>query len=94
MLEKLPGYRKQLEELDLRISSPEVMSDMKKYKELMVERSHIAPIVEKMEEMAKLEENRKRKSKYRCISFETEKSSSPPFGRKTYITRNSHPRKR
>lgn len=59
MLEKLPGYRKQLEELDLRISSPEVMSDMKKYKELMVERSHIAPIVEKMEEMAKLEENRK-----------------------------------
>ena len=59
MLEKLPGYRKQLEELDLRISSPEVMSDMKKYKELMVERSHIAPIVEKMEEMAKLEESRK-----------------------------------
>ena len=59
MLEKLPGYRQQLEDLDKRISSPEVMSDMKKYKELMVERSHIAPIVEKMEEMAKLEENRK-----------------------------------
>ena len=59
MLEKLPGYRKQLEELDLRISSPEVMSDMKKYKELMVERSHIAPIVEKLEEMASLLENKK-----------------------------------
>ena len=43
MLEKLPGYRQQLEDLDKRISSPEVMSDMKKYKELMVERSHIAP---------------------------------------------------
>lgn len=59
MLEKLPGYRQQLEDLDKRISSPEVMSDMKKYKELMVERSHIAPIVEKLEEMASLVENKK-----------------------------------
>ena len=59
MLEKLPGYRQQLEDLDKRISSPEVMSDMKKYKELMVERSHIAPIVEKLEEMASLLENKK-----------------------------------
>ena len=59
MLEKLPGYKAQLEELDKKISSPEVMSDMKKYKELMVERSHIAPIVEKLEEMAELEENKR-----------------------------------
>ena len=59
MLEKLPGYKAQLEDLDRRISSPEVMSDMKKYKELMVERSHIAPIVEKLEQMAALEENRR-----------------------------------
>ena len=59
MLEKLPGYKAQLEDLDKRISSPEVMSDMKKYKELMVERSHIAPIVEKLEQMAALEENRR-----------------------------------
>ena len=59
MLEKLPGYRQQLEDLDKRISSPEVTSDMKKYKELMVERSHIAPIVEKLEEMASLLENKK-----------------------------------
>ena len=59
MLEKLPGYKKQLEDLDQRISSPEVMSDMKKYKELMVERSHIAPIVEKLEEIKALEENRR-----------------------------------
>ena len=59
MLEKLPGYRQQLEDLDKRISSPEVMSDMKKYKELRVERSHIAPIVEKLEEMASLLENKK-----------------------------------
>ncbi len=59
MLEKLPGYKKQLEDLDQRISSPEVMSDMKKYKELMVERSHIAPIVEKLEEIKALEENKR-----------------------------------
>ena len=59
MLEKLPGYKAQLEDLDRRISSPEVMSDMKKYKELMVERSHIAPIVEKLEQMAALEENKR-----------------------------------
>lgn len=59
MLEKLPGYKKQLEELDQKISSPEVMSDMKKYKELMVERSHIAPIVEKLEEMQELENNKR-----------------------------------
>ena len=59
MLEKLPGYKKQLEDLDARISSPEVMSDMKKYKELMVERSHIAPIVEKLEEMESLENAKK-----------------------------------
>lgn len=59
MIEKLPGYKKQLEELDEKISSPEVMQDMKKYKELMVERSHIAPIVEKLEEMENLENAKK-----------------------------------
>lgn len=59
MIEKLPGYKKQLEELDEKISSPEVMQDMKKYKELMVERSHIAPIVEKLEEMENLENDKK-----------------------------------
>ena len=51
MLEKLPGYEKQLQELDQRLSSSEVMSDMKLYKELMQERSHLAPIVDKLQEM-------------------------------------------
>ncbi len=51
MLEKLPEYRTQLEDIDSRLSSPEVLSDMKKYKELMQERSHLAPVIEKMEEM-------------------------------------------
>ncbi len=55
MTEKLPGYKAQLEELDNKLSTSEVMSDMKQYKQLMVERSHIAPIVEKLEEMTALE---------------------------------------
>ena len=50
MLEKLPEYRKQLEDIDQRLSTPEVLSDMAKYKALMQERSHLAPIIEKMEE--------------------------------------------
>ena len=50
LIMKLPGYRTQLEELDKSLSTPEVMGDMKKYKEKMMERSHLAPIVEKLEE--------------------------------------------
>lgn len=54
LISKLPGYKLQLEDLDKALSSPEVMGDMKKYKEKMVERSHLSPIVEKLEEMDKL----------------------------------------
>ena len=54
LLNKLPGYQKQLEELDRSLSTPEVMGNMKLYKEKMMERSHLAPIVEKLEEMEKL----------------------------------------
>ena len=56
MLNKLPTYKEQLKALDERLSSSEVMSDMKLYKELMMERSHLAPIVEKLQELADLEE--------------------------------------
>ena len=54
LLTKLPGYRKQLEELDQSLSTPEVMGNMKLYKEKMMERSHLAPIVEKLDEMDRL----------------------------------------
>lgn len=54
MIEKLPGYEEQLRELDERLSTNEVMSNMKLYKELMQERSHLAPIVEKLQEMKNL----------------------------------------
>ena len=56
MLEKLPGYEEQLKELDNKLSTNEVMSDMKKYKLLMQERSHLAPIVEKLQEMKAINE--------------------------------------
>ncbi len=56
MLEKLPEYRKQLEDIDRDLSTPEVLSDMKKYKALMQERSHLAPVIEKMEEMIGIQE--------------------------------------
>lgn len=56
MLEKLPEYRKQLEDIDQRLSTSEVLSDMTKYKALMQERSHLAPIIEKMEEMVGIQE--------------------------------------
>ena len=56
MLEKLPIYEEQLKALDERLSSSEVMSDMKLYKELMMERSHLAPIVEKLQELRDIED--------------------------------------
>ena len=56
MIEKLPGYKDQLTALDERLSTSEVMSNMKLYKELMMERSHLAPIDEKLEEMKAITE--------------------------------------
>ncbi len=55
MTEKLPEYKRQLEEIDDRLSSQAVLSDMKQYKSLMQERSHLVPVIEKLEEMIRLE---------------------------------------
>lgn len=54
MIEKLPSYEKQLKEIDDKLSSPETMSDMNLYKKLMVDRAHIAPIVEEMQKLKDL----------------------------------------
>jgi peptide chain release factor 1 len=54
MIEKLPSYVKQLKEIDNKLSSPETMSDMNLYKKLMVDRAHIAPIVEEMQNLEEL----------------------------------------
>ena len=57
MIEKLPDFERQLEELDQKLSEPDVMKDMGQYKNLMLERSHIAPIVEELSNLKALIEN-------------------------------------
>ncbi len=51
VLDKLPSFKEQLKALDESLSAPETLLDMKLYKEKMVERSHLSPVVEKLEEM-------------------------------------------
>lgn len=51
VLDKLPSFKEQLKVLDETLSMPETLLDMKLYKEKMVERSHLSPVVEKLEEM-------------------------------------------
>ncbi len=53
LIDLLPSFREQLEAVDRTLSLPETMGDMKLYREKMVERSHLAPIVEKLEDMKK-----------------------------------------
>ncbi|MBP5552556.1 MAG: PCRF domain-containing protein, partial [Spirochaetales bacterium] len=57
MIEKLPDFKRQLEELDQRLSDPDVMKDMGRYKSLMLERSHLVPIVEELSNLKSLMEN-------------------------------------
>ncbi|NCD05392.1 MAG: peptide chain release factor 1 [Spirochaetia bacterium] len=56
MLEKLPEYEKQLQEIDNKLSNPDTMSDMNLYKKLMVDRAHVAPIVEEMQNLNNLKQ--------------------------------------
>ena len=56
MTEKLDDFRRQLEELDSKLSDPEVMKDMKVYRDLMLERSHLVPIVEELTNLKDLME--------------------------------------
>ena len=57
MTEKLDEFRKQLEDLDARLSDPDVMRDMSQYKSLMLERSHLVPIVEELTNLKTLMDN-------------------------------------
>ncbi|MBO4394648.1 MAG: peptide chain release factor 1 [Spirochaetales bacterium] len=57
MIEKLEDFRGQLEEIDRKLSDPDVMKDMGKYKSLMLERSHIVPIVDELSNLKSLLEN-------------------------------------
>ena len=51
MLEKLPEYRRQLEELDGKLQEESTFQDMNLYKKLMMDRSHLEPIVNALEEL-------------------------------------------
>ncbi len=55
LIDLLPSFKSQLEEVDKTLSEPETLADMKKYKEMMLQRSHIAPVVEKLEDIEKTE---------------------------------------
>ncbi len=55
LIDLLPSFKSQLEDVDNTLSLPETLSDMKKYKEMMLQRSHLAPVVEKLEEIEKTE---------------------------------------
>lgn len=57
MIEKLEDFRRQLEELDQKLSDPDVMKDMGKYKSLMLERSHLVPIVDELSNLKTLLSN-------------------------------------
>ena len=59
MLEKLSEFETQLNKLDEKISLPETIKDMNLYKELMLERSHLVPIVEELKKLQTLEQNLK-----------------------------------
>ncbi|MDC7230037.1 MAG: peptide chain release factor 1 [Sphaerochaetaceae bacterium] len=56
MLEKLPDYEKQLADIDEKLSNPETMQDMKLFRSLNQERSHLAPIIDELKEMQSLKE--------------------------------------
>ena len=55
MLTKLKEYEKQLSEMDQKLSDSEFMKDMKAYTQLTMERSHLAPIVDTMHRMVKID---------------------------------------
>lgn len=57
MLRKLEQFKKQLEQIDEKISDPAIIRDMNAYKALMQERSHLEPIVNELEKLKSLEES-------------------------------------
>ncbi len=59
MIEKLDEFKGQLEELDSKLSDPNVMKDMSAYKNLMQERSRLVPIVDELTNLKDLMEELK-----------------------------------
>lgn len=59
MIEKLDEFKGQLDELDSKLSDPNVMKDMSAYKNLMQERSRLVPIVDELTSLKDLMEELK-----------------------------------
>jgi len=59
MIEKLDEFKGQLDELDSKLSDPNVMKDMSAYKSLMQERSRLVPIVDELTNLKDLMEELK-----------------------------------
>lgn len=56
MLSKLAEYERQLSEMDKKLSDGEFMKDMKAYTALTMERSHLAPIIDTMHRMQRIDQ--------------------------------------
>lgn len=56
MLTKLAEYERQLSEMDKKLSDGEFMKDMKAYTALTMERSHLAPIIDTMHRMQRIDQ--------------------------------------
>jgi peptide chain release factor 1 len=57
MIEKLEGFQAQLKTIDKQLSDGEVMKDMARYRALTQERSHLAPVVDSLMLLKKIEED-------------------------------------
>ena len=56
MLSKLAEYERQLSEMDKKLSDGKFMKDMKAYTALTMERSHLAPIIDTMHRMQRIDQ--------------------------------------
>ncbi|MGN0907960.1 MAG: peptide chain release factor 1 [Bullifex sp.] len=56
MLSKLAEYERQLSQMDKKLSDGEFMKDMKAYTALTMERSHLAPIVDTMHRIQRIDQ--------------------------------------
>ena len=56
MIEKYGLFKAQLDELDSKLSSPDVMKDINAYRELMQERSRLVPVVDELKHLVDLTE--------------------------------------
>lgn len=57
MIEKLEEIKKKFEDIELKLSDPNIIADIKKFKQLNIEYTHLKEIVDKFEEYKKAYQN-------------------------------------